>query len=129
MMNSDKSGGLLRCALLAASLVLGACGDPGLAGSAGANGDPERGRLALTQYACQSCHKIPGVTGSDVHVGPPLAGLSGRTHIARSLPNTPENLVRWIRDPRQVDPATAMPMMGVSQADAVDMGAYLLGKH
>lgn len=129
MMNRGTSCSLLRCALLASTLMLGACGERGVAPTAGLNGNPERGRLALTQYACQSCHRIPGITGSDVHVGPPLDGLAGRTHIARSLPNTPENLVRWIRDPRQVDPATAMPMMGVSQADAVDMSAYLLKKH
>lgn len=88
-------------------------------------GDPARGRLALTQYACQACHVIPGITGSDVHVGPPLEGLASRAMIAGSLPNTPDNLVRWIRDPQAVDPQTAMPDMGVSEEHARDMAAYL----
>ncbi len=88
--------------------------------------DPARGRVALTQYACNACHMIPGVTGSEVYVGRPLAGLAKRKFIAGSLPNTPENLVRWIRNPQAVDPQTAMPMQGVSQVDAADMSAYLL---
>jgi mono/diheme cytochrome c family protein len=90
------------------------------------HGDPERGQLALTQYACNACHKIPGVTGSDVYVGPPLKGLAARKFIAGRLPNSPENLALWIRDPKQVDPLTAMPRLDVSDADARDMAAYLL---
>jgi len=30
---------------------------------AAGRGDPDRGRLALHQYACNTCHEIPGVTG------------------------------------------------------------------
>ena len=89
-------------------------------------GNAERGRLALTQYACNACHKIPGVTGSDVHVGRSLGGLAARKFIAGSLPNTQDNLVRWIRNPQQVDPHTAMPMQGVTEQDALDISAYLL---
>ncbi len=89
-------------------------------------GDPQRGRVALAQYACNACHMIPGVTGSDVHVGRPLARLAERKYIAGKLPNTQANLVRWIRDPQQVDPETAMPMQGVSEQDALDISAYLL---
>jgi mono/diheme cytochrome c family protein len=84
-----------------------------------------RGRQLMHQYACSACHIIPGVTGSAVHVGPPLAGLASRRLIAGSLPNTEDNLVRWLRDPASVDPATAMPAMGVSERDARDMAAYL----
>lgn len=91
-------------------------------------GDPERGRIALTQYACNACHMIPGVTGSAVYVGRPLNNLAGRKFIAGHLPNTRENLIRWIRDPKSVDPQTAMPMQGVTETDALDISAYLL-KH
>jgi len=85
----------------------------------------ERGRDSLTQYACNACHRIPGVTGSDVHVGPPLAGIGGRGLIAGRLPNTPDAMVRWLRDPRAVDPQTTMPDMEVTEADARDIAAYL----
>ncbi len=86
----------------------------------------DRGRVALTQYACNACHKIPGVTGSDVYVGRSLDGLSKRTFIAGHLPNTQEILMRWIMDPQSVDPETAMPMQGVTPQDALDISAYLL---
>lgn len=89
-------------------------------------GDAERGRIALTQYACNACHVIPGVTGSEVYVGRPLQGLAERKFIAGTLPNTPQNLVRWIRNPKQVDPETAMPVQGVTEQDALDMASYLL---
>ena len=92
-------------------------------------GDPERGRIALTQYACNACHKIPGVTGSDVYVGRPLDDLAARKYIAGKLPNTQANLIGWIRNPQQVDPGTAMPMQGVTEEDALDISAYLLTRH
>lgn len=93
---------------------------------AGVQGDPERGRIALTQYACHACHVVPGVTGSEVYVGRPLEDLAKRKYIAGQLPNSQANLVRWIRDPQSIDPETAMPAMGVSERDALDISAYLL---
>jgi cytochrome c1 len=93
---------------------------------AGVQGDPVRGKIAVTQYACQSCHMIPGVPGSKVYVGRPLDDLARRKVLAGSLPNDPASLVRWIRDPQSIDPHTAMPNMGVSERDAQDISAYLL---
>jgi cytochrome c1 len=81
--------------------------------------------VALYQYACSACHTIPGITGSSPQVGPPLDGLGSRTLIAGKLANTQENLVRWLRRPHQVDPLTAMPDLGVTEADARDIAAYL----
>lgn len=89
-------------------------------------GDPARGRIALTQYACNACHLIPGITGSKVYVGRPLANLAARKFIAGSLPMTEENLIRWIQNPKAIDPHTAMPVQGVSARDARDISAYLL---
>lgn len=91
-------------------------------------GDPARGKRILAQYACQSCHRVPGVTGSEVDVGRSLDGLSRRRLIAGALPNSQDNLVRWIRDPQAVDPRTAMPNMGVSERDALDISAWLLSQ-
>ncbi len=91
-------------------------------------GDPERGRVALTQYACNACHMIEGVTGPTVYVGRPLKDLAERKFIAGKLPNTQQNLMLWIRNPQQVDPEAAMPMQGVTEQDALDMSAYLLSK-
>lgn len=87
--------------------------------------DLERGRTALSQYACTACHSIPGVTSSSPQVGPPLAGMASRTQIAGRLANTPQNMVHWLRHPRDVDPMTAMPDLELTEADARDIAAYL----
>jgi len=79
----------------------------------------------LYQYACNTCHTIPGITGSQPLVGPPLGGIASRQVIAGRLANTPANMVAWITHPQQIDPATAMPDLGVNGRDAVDMAAYL----
>jgi cytochrome c1 len=114
-------------AALALAAALAACGERGgPGGAAPVQGNAERGRIALTQYACHACHMIPGVTGSEVYVGRPLEGLGERRFIAGNLANNQANLVRWIRNPKEVDPLTAMPVMGVSEADAIDISAYLL---
>jgi hypothetical protein len=34
-------------------------------------------------------------------------------------------MVRWIENPKAVDSLTAMPVLGVSPADARDIAAYL----
>jgi mono/diheme cytochrome c family protein len=93
-----------------------------------AGGNARRGKRILAQYACQSCHRIPGVTGSEVDVGRPLDDLARRPVIAGTLPTSQANLIRWIRNPQSVDPDTAMPNMGVSERDALDISAYLLSK-
>ena len=93
------------------------------------SGDVDRGRLALAQYACQACHTIPGISSSSPNVGPPLKGLASRSLIAGKLANTPDNLVRWVRHPKSVKPLTAMPDMGVTEAHARDMVAYLATLH
>ena len=86
----------------------------------------EHARLVLTQYACIACHRIPGIVGPEVNVGPPLEDLARRAFLPGGLPLDEENLVAWIRDPRRVDPGTAMPDMGVTEAHARLMAEYLL---
>jgi cytochrome c len=91
-----------------------------------AGGDPVRGRSAIRRYGCGTCHTIPGVRGATANVGPPLDKIALRGYLAGRLPNTPGNLLLWIRAPRSVDAKTAMPDMGVSERDGRDIAAYLL---
>lgn len=86
----------------------------------------EPARLALRQYACIACHEVPGVVGPQTQVGPPLAHFARRERLPGGLPNTHDNLVRWIREPAGMRPATAMPDMGVTEAHARLMADYLL---
>jgi cytochrome c2 len=88
-------------------------------------GDPGHGRELLASYGCASCHKIKGIAHADSHVGPPLDEIRSRGYIAGVMPHTADNLIKWIRHPRQVVPNTAMPELGVSEAEARDMAAYL----
>lgn len=91
--------------------------------------DAQRGRDALHQYACTACHRIPGTTGADVFVGPPLAGFARRELIAGTLANTPDNLAQWLLHTQQIKPGTAMPQLGVTPQDARDIAAYLATLH
>ena len=88
-------------------------------------GDAGRGRETIERYGCGSCHTIPGVRDARGLVGPPLLWWSRRTFIAGEIPNTPENLVKWIRSPQDVETRTAMPALGLSDAQARDVAAYL----
>ncbi|MEA2708900.1 MAG: hypothetical protein QOF78_1501 [Phycisphaerales bacterium] len=88
-------------------------------------GDVAKGKLAIADYGCASCHTIPGIPGADSHVGPPLTGISQRTYLAGIIQNTPENLVRWIKDPPTIDEKTAMPNVHASESDARDIASYL----
>ena len=90
-----------------------------------ANGRAERGPIALQMYGCHACHSIPGITGPQPQVGPPLAGFGSRQLIAGRLANTHDNLVGWIRHPQRWDARTAMPDLGVTQEHAEEMAAHL----
>jgi cytochrome c1 len=68
---------------------------------------------------------VPGVSGPGSNVGPRLDKIAKRTYVGGVLANTPDNMVRWLRDPQGVDPRTAMPNVGLSEADARDIAAYL----
>lgn len=85
----------------------------------------ERGRMAMRQYVCVTCHEIPGIVGPNAPVGPPLDGIASRATLAGLLPNTTQNMVRWLREPQRVNPDSAMPDLGVSERDARDMAAFL----
>jgi mono/diheme cytochrome c family protein len=88
-------------------------------------GDVEAGRRATERYLCVTCHVIPGLVGADRHVGPPLNGIARRGYIGGVVVNTPDNMVRWLKDPRALDPLSAMPALGLSDQDARDIAAFM----
>lgn len=112
----------MRLITLAAALALVACGAHET--TAVSTASVENGRLLLRQYGCGACHSIPGVAGASGNVGPPLEKIARRVYLAGMLPNTPQNMIDWIRAPHAVDPKTAMPDLKVSRAHAADMTAY-----
>ena len=82
----------MRAALIFLVVVLNGCGsaDPPALG-----GNPENGKLLLRQFACGSCHSIPGVANASGNVGPPLEGVAKRVYLAGVLPNTPRNMASF----------------------------------
>lgn len=88
-------------------------------------GNAERGELVIHQKGCGACHEIPGIRGANGTVAAPLAKFSQRSFIAGELPNNPDNLVRWIKDPPAVHSKVAMPNLYVTDPEARDIAAYL----
>ena len=82
----------------------------------------------MTANGCSGCHTIAGVPGAQGQVGPRLDGsLAGRVYIGGMLANNPENLIRWIRSAREINPHTAMPSTRITEQQARDIAAYLYG--
>jgi cytochrome c len=114
-------------ATVVAAVFVAACreasGNEGALVVAGGNAD--RGKTEIAAYGCGSCHTIPGIRTAKGTVGPPLFFWSKRTYIAGQVPNKPEFLIRWLEAPQTIEPGTAMPNLGVTEAAARDIAAYL----
>lgn len=125
--HSDKSIGnpVTRLAVLRWSVVLVALMGAGVSRA----GSPEvqRGKALIEKSGCAGCHAIPGVrvAGTPGRVGPPLAAFGRRLYIAGMLPNTPEQLARWVFDPPAINPGTGMPRVGLTEQESRDVAAYL----
>ncbi len=115
-----------RRLVVAALLLAGACDADAPAPLRAAGGDAERGRAVIADAGCGACHVIPGVRGAQSWVGPPLTEWARRGYVGGRLPNTPENLVAWLVDPAAISPGSAMPSLGLTQAQARDAAAFLV---
>lgn len=116
-----------KCVSVAASVIVATAmaGCRNAAARTVYGGDADRGKAAIREYGCGSCHTIPGVGGAIGLVGPPLTGWSKRGTIAGYVPNTTDFLIRWIEVPHAIKPRTAMPNLAVTEGDARDIAAYL----
>ena len=71
------------------------------------------------------CHTVAG-TPAQGKQGPDLTHVGSRTTLAAGIiPNTPENLARWLKDPQAIKPGNKMPTLGLSDADIRLLVAYL----
>jgi cytochrome c oxidase assembly factor CtaG/cytochrome c2 len=125
----DTATRLLPVLLLAFCTAFASACDSGKAAASEAEaltgGSVDRGKSAIGKYGCGSCHTIPGVDGAEATVGPPLTGIAVRGYLAGHLPNSPDNMIKWIQHPQRIDPQVVMPEMGVTDQDARDITAYL----
>ena len=86
----------------------------------------QKGHDLILNYGCGACHQIGGVDGADGHVGPPLKNFQKSfPFIVGKLPNTPDNVARWIQNPQGIAPGAIMPNLGVRPQEARDIAAYL----
>jgi len=84
-----------------------------------------RGRDVFMQARCAGCHTIRG-TDAGGQVAPDLTHIgSRRTLGAATIPNTPEQLASWIRDPQHVKPGNQMPPNPLAEPDVQALVAYL----
>jgi cytochrome c oxidase subunit 2 len=67
------------------------------------------GAKFFNRHACVNCHRIQG-TAADGQGGPDLTHFASRkTMLSGMVPNTRENLHRWLDDPQHVKPGALMP--------------------
>ncbi len=88
-------------------------------------GDPSRAPALITKYGCGGCHTIPGAPGADGKVAGPLGGMRARAYVGGVARHDADTLIRWIVAPQSISPRSAMPVTGISEAEARDVAAFL----
>ncbi|HBH03131.1 MAG TPA: cytochrome c oxidase subunit II [Candidatus Rokubacteria bacterium] len=84
------------------------------------------GKAIYARSACVGCHTVRGVSAGVL--GPDLTTFGSRTTLGAGLrPNTLDNLTAWIRDPAAIKPGVKMPALGLGEAEARAVAAYLAG--
>ncbi len=88
-------------------------------------GAAAQGEQVFLNGACIGCHTING-TKAQGTVGPNLTHFASRGEFAGAiLPNTPENVARWLQNPPGVKPGTLMPNLHLSQDQISQLVAFL----
>jgi cytochrome c oxidase subunit 2 len=84
------------------------------------------GRSAFLAQSCVNCHRVRGTPARGGYA-PDLTHLMGRQTLASGMvPNTPENLRRWVADPQPIKPGCLMPAFGLGEQDRAEIVRYLL---
>ena len=92
----------------------------------GVAGDPVSGRQLFATTGCGGCHTLYGLPGAAGVVGQNLTNVVVRPTLAgEAIPMTPANLMRWLLDPPALKPGTSMPRVGLTEAQARDLTAFL----
>jgi cytochrome c oxidase subunit 2 len=85
-----------------------------------------KGEKLFMTKGCMGCHSLQAVKAPKGLIGPNLANVGSRSHIAAGwLKNTDENLERWIREPQAVKKGVLMPNLGVTVEESRALRAYL----
>jgi cytochrome c oxidase subunit II len=75
------------------------------------------GKAVFLSQSCVNCHRVRG-TSAQGGYAPDLTHLMSRQTLAAGvIPNTLENLRRWVDDPNSIKPGCLMPAFGLSHGD------------
>ncbi len=84
------------------------------------------GRAVFQHNACISCHTIAGTVATG-RFGPDLTHVASRDTIASgAVPNTPDNIRKFVQNPDHFKPGLLMPSMHLSDHDLDAVTAYLM---
>lgn len=87
--------------------------------------DVQAGATKFLTAGCIACHRIKGTPAMGM-IGPDLTHFGSRHTVAAGiLPNTPENLSAWLKNPPAIKPGSLMPNLGLSDEDVRVLVAYL----
>jgi cytochrome c oxidase subunit 2 len=83
------------------------------------------GRQAFLEQSCAGCHTVRGTSAVGT-AGPDLTHFASRVSIAAgTLPNTADDLARWLSDTQGVKPGALMPQTELTSKELHDVVAYL----
>jgi cytochrome c oxidase subunit 2 len=84
------------------------------------------GKTAFLAQSCITCHAVRGTPARGTYA-PDLTHLMSRQTLASGMvPNTPEQLRRWLADPQQVKRGCLMPSLKLSDRDLDLITGYLV---
>lgn len=84
------------------------------------------GKAAFLAQTCINCHRVRGTPAQGTYA-PDLTHLMARKSLASGMvPNSPEELGRWIDDPQTIKSGCLMPAFKLGKADRDRILRYLL---
>ena len=85
----------------------------------------ESARATFLSLSCVNCHAVSGTTAKGTF-GPDLSHLMSRATLgAGVIPNTPENLRAWVKDPQAMKRGNLMPNMQLNSREMDEVVTYL----
>lgn len=90
-----------------------------------AENNAENGRALFISKACSGCHTLQGIPEAQGKVGPELTHQASNPMIAGVLPNTEENLKKFLKNPSAVKPGALMPNQGLTDSEIDALVTFL----
>ena len=85
----------------------------------------DEGKRVFQTQSCINCHTVSGTVATG-RFGPDLTHFMSRQTIASgTVPNTPENLRLWIKEPDAIKPGALMPAMNLTDQQIDQVATYL----